>query len=677
MMKTLRSQTLSMQIAVLSGVVIAAVSGLLALAVHWRMSDHALESANEGLARQAEIVRVMLDLAYDNEHARAERSIEHLSKLFAGAASLSQESENSVPTLRLADEVLNGDCVRCREFYTLTGVDSAVLARRGDDFVYVAAQLGGKPNPGPIGKPLLKVARVDVRQRLLAGERAIDLALRDGKYAMVAYAPLKDGAGQVVGALATRTTLDNAGLKALREQLARIKVARTGYVLGLVAEPGSEATRFVLHPVHEGKLDSELSEAAQAVLRQALKLKEGRMSYVWPTGDGTLEEKVMVVIHSTKWDWVLGATGPREEFVADANDLRDILVVLLLAGGIFTLLAVFFAVRTRTAPMAQVLAGLREAELGNMAIRLPEGEAASRNEIDVLARTVNATLASTAHLIRSIGDSAAKVTVGAGALESSAGSLAEASEQQNQAAVTMANAVEHLSSSIDQVAENARTSARIVEEARAISENGRQEVGVTIEGIAALAARLNDSAAQLVELGDKSGEIAGIVDVIKSIADQTNLLALNAAIEAARAGEQGRGFAVVADEVRKLAERTSQATQEIAGRIGAIVHDTASASSDMQALRGQMGDGMQRLQGVGELLQAVAAGNRKATSVAQEIAAATGAQTKVSGEFSRQVEAISQMSGSNTAIAQSNRHEAQTMLALADALHQQVRRFQT
>ena len=676
-MKTLRAQTLSTQIAVLSAVVIATVFGLLALAVHWRMSEHALEAANESLARQVEIVRVMLDLAYDNEYTRSERSIEHLSKLFSGAASVSQEPDKSVPTLRLADEVLNDECARCREFYAVTGVDSAVLARRGDDFVYVAAHLGGKPNAGLIGKPLLKVARVDLRQRLLAGERAVDLALRDGKYAMVAYAPLKDGTGQVVGALATRSTLDNSGLKALRQQLARIKVAQTGYVFGLVAESGSDATRFVLHPVHEGKLDSELSEHARAVLRQALKLKEGRMSYAWPTDDGKLQEKAMVLIYSSKWDWVLGATAPREEFVADANDLRDVLVVLLLACGILTLLAVFFAVRARMRPMAQVLAGLREAELGNMAIRLPEGETASRNEIDVLARTVNATLGSIASLIRSIGDSAAKVTAGAGALESSAGSLAEASEKQNRAAVAMANAVENLSSSIDQVAENAASSARIVEEARAVSENGRQEVGATIEGIAALAERLNGSAAQLVELGDKSDEIAGIVDVIRGIADQTNLLALNAAIEAARAGEQGRGFAVVADEVRKLAERTTQATQEIAARIGAIVSDTASASSDMQELRGLMGDGMVRLKRVGELLQAVDEGNRNATSVAQEIAVATGEQAKVSAEFSRQVDGISQMIGSNTTIAQSNRHEAQAMLALADALHQQVGRFRT
>ena len=290
---------------------------------------------------------------------------------------------------------------------------------------------------------------------------------------------------------------------------------------------------------------------------------------------------------------------------------------------------------------------------------------------------MNATLGSIARLIRSIGDSAAKVTAGAGALESSAGSLAEASEKQNRAAVAMANAVENLSSSIDQVAENAASSARIVEEARAVSENGRQEVGAAIEGIAALAERLNGSAAQLVELGDKSDEIAGIVDVIRGIADQTNLLALNAAIEAARAGDQGRGFAVVADEVRKLAERTTQATQEIAARIGAIVSDTASASSDMQELRGLMGGGMVRLKRVGELLQAVDEGNRNATSVAQQIAVATGEQAKVSAEFSRQVDGISQMIGSNTTIAQSNRHEAQAMLALADALHQQVGRFQT
>ncbi|HTH39944.1 MAG TPA: methyl-accepting chemotaxis protein [Rhodocyclaceae bacterium] len=157
------------------------------------------------------------------------------------------------------------------------------------------------------------------------------------------------------------------------------------------------------------------------------------------------------------------------------------------------------------------------------------------------------------------------------------------SEQQNAAAASAASAASTMASGVADVANNTEETARIAEAARGHSSRGSEIVGQVAEEIRLLAQSVENSASVVSALGERSEAISAIVQTIHEIADQTNLLALNAAIEAARAGEQGRGFAVVADEVRKLAERTTAATAEIGGMISAIQNETQSAISTIRA----------------------------------------------------------------------------------------------
>jgi methyl-accepting chemotaxis protein len=162
----------------------------------------------------------------------------------------------------------------------------------------------------------------------------------------------------------------------------------------------------------------------------------------------------------------------------------------------------------------------------------------------------------------------------------------------------------------------------------------------TLEGMQAIAAVVNESATAITELGKRSDQIGEIIGVINDIADQTNLLALNAAIEAARAGEHGRGFAVVADEVRKLAERTTQATKEVADSIKAIQSETTGAVRKMNAGTEKVQAGVKLAEQAGSVLAGIVEGSGKVASMIQTIAAASEEQSAAAEQISKNVDQI-------------------------------------
>ncbi|MGE5493036.1 MAG: methyl-accepting chemotaxis protein [Actinomycetota bacterium] len=680
-MNRFKQLSLATRLAVLAAAIVLIVTLVLALVVNQQLTRFALDSAHEDLKRQIESVRALLDLSYDGEKARAERRLQQTVRLYNGRLERREETvaagDTTVPVLKLNGETLNGNHSRAEEFFAQNDLDNVLMVRKGDEFYYISGVLYGKPATPLMGKKLMPSVRVDMRQKLLAGESVIDLALRDGKYVMVGYAPLKDAQGQVIAGVAIRLDLESAGLRTLREQMRRIRIAKTGYLYAVAQEPNSEAVRFALHPKLEGKTDADLPDYVKAVTRAQIKAKEGRLTYDWPTADGKMEQKMMVYIYSDKWDWVIGATGTVAEFTEDALKVRNLLMAASAASGLLIMAILIFALKRGLAPLEGVLAGLREVERGNVGHRFPEGPAGSKNEIDVLSHELNATLSTLGNLIRNIADATQEIDRSARQQESSSGQVATASEQQSHAASSMASAVEELSVSINQVADHAREAAQTATEAQENSARGRQVVEAALTDLQQLARELNATAERVVDLGAKSAEISRIVHVIREVAEQTNLLALNAAIEAARAGEQGRGFAVVADEVRKLAERTGQSTQEIAAMITSISAETRDAAEQMQAVRTRMDAGMAHINGISDVLASINDRNGRASEVIRDIAAATHEQSSASGDIARQVEQISEMAESNASTSGDNRQLAAGMKDLAAQLRQSVSRFRT
>jgi len=265
---------------------------------------------------------------------------------------------------------------------------------------------------------------------------------------------------------------------------------------------------------------------------------------------------------------------------------------------------------------------------------------------------------------------ATRVAESADELSSHADSVAEGSQKQRSASESMARAIEEMTAGVNAVADHAGQTAQNAQQARELSMEGGHIVIRASEEIERIARSVEQSAQVIGALGERSEAISGIVKVIREIADQTNLLALNAAIEAARAGEQGRGFAVVADEVRKLAERTSTATTEISTMIEAIQEETRSAIGSIRAGSDQARSGADLARQAAEALEKI---NTGATETMEKIDAIATSIAQQSGEAEHvlsNVREIIHMVERNTEGAASTQTEARRLESLAANLHE-------
>ncbi|WP_240794537.1 methyl-accepting chemotaxis protein [Azoarcus sp. DD4] len=265
---------------------------------------------------------------------------------------------------------------------------------------------------------------------------------------------------------------------------------------------------------------------------------------------------------------------------------------------------------------------------------------------------------------------AQRVADAADVLSSHARSVADGSSAQRQASEHMVRAIEEMTAGVNAVADHATLTAQNAQEARELSREGTRIVSDASQEIERIARSVEQSAQVIAALGERSEAISGIVKVIREIADQTNLLALNAAIEAARAGEQGRGFAVVADEVRKLAERTSAATSEIGTMISAIQDETRTAISSIREGSNQAHAGAQLAQQAAGSLDRINQGAQQTMERIDEIAVAIAQQSREADSVVGHVRQIMDMVERNSTGAADTLHEAQALESLAANLHE-------
>ncbi len=260
-------------------------------------------------------------------------------------------------------------------------------------------------------------------------------------------------------------------------------------------------------------------------------------------------------------------------------------------------------------------------------------------------------------------------------ISASAEEMAAGAQEQSAQASEVASAVEQMASTIVETTKNANVAAESAKSAGDIAQEGGKVVAQTVEGMNRIAEVVESAAETVQQLGKNSDQIGEIVQVINDIADQTNLLALNAAIEAARAGEQGRGFAVVADEVRKLAERTTKATKEIANMIKTIQKDTYEAVEGMQKGKQEVDTGKQLASKSGKSMQEIVNATNRVLDVINSVASASEEQSSAAEQISKSIESINNVTHESATGIQQIARASEDLNRLTENLQALIQRF--
>ena len=440
----------------------------------------------------------------------------------------------------------------------------------------------------------------------------------------------------------------------------------------------------VMHPIKpelEGKDQTgNIDKTGKALYVEFVKTVKasggGFVDYYWTKpGSDAVVPKISYVKGFEPWGWVVGSG----IYIDDIDAMFRQNAIKFLAWGLLIGGFIAFSLTLVSRNLIRTLGG-DPLYASQITRRIAAGDLTT--EVECAAGDTSSVLAGMKEMQQTLRTMINEIVRGAEQLSSASEQLLHASEdvaarsrQQSESASAMAAAVEEMTVSIDQVAENAREAHTISVHAGDLSSKGAKVIQNAATEMHNISEAVQSSSAIIEDLGRQSDQITSIVNTIKEIADQTNLLALNAAIEAARAGEQGRGFAVVADEVRKLAERTTLSTAEIAGMVGKIQNGTRNAVSSMETGVVQAGKGVDLASQAGTSITEIRDGSVRVMEVVNSISDSIREQGTVSSEIAKNIERIAQMSEESANAIQNTTNAARHLQQLSSGLHNSVSRF--
>jgi methyl-accepting chemotaxis protein len=355
--------------------------------------------------------------------------------------------------------------------------------------------------------------------------------------------------------------------------------------------------------------------------------------------------------------------------------LRRTLIACLLIGfavfaaGTVVALLVAWYISSGVRRIALHLSQVADGDLGVLI------EKRSDDELGMLSQDLNRMVENLRMLVGSVWKASDSVVAAAGQFHATSRNMSAGVEEVAGQAELVATAAEEMAATSRSIADNCSSTAQSVKDTQDIAQTAEGVVQQTVAMMNSIAVLVQDSAVTVKGLGESSAQIGAIIATIEEIADQTNLLALNAAIEAARAGEQGRGFAVVADEVRRLAERTGKATREISMVIKAIQAKIGDAVSSMEEGVTQVTKGTHDAARSGEALQDIVKHSREITSQVNQVAVAASEQTATTDEISCNINQITTVAQTTVGEVKNSVAAAEQLTNLAEDLHTQIQQF--
>ncbi|HHQ4446446.1 methyl-accepting chemotaxis protein [Aeromonas hydrophila] len=441
-----------------------------------------------------------------------------------------------------------------------------------------------------------------------------------------------------------------------------------------------ENRRMVVHPVRPELVGQQMGESGTATAgvhwQQMVDLGKGghsgRLEYKWISPSGEAAQKMSLVAGYQPWGWILGSGVLLQDIQATIWSQYQLmggatLLVTLLMG-----LLGFAISRSIVNPLAEINRAMQQVAAGDLVVSIPVH---GKDELGAVARCTNQGLDAIRRALLEASQGARNVADAALRIAASAEQTNQAVNSQRDQLAQLATAMNEMSATISDVAGHAENTARDTQDATSEAGLGNRDVHASVHGIQALATEVEQATLQVNQLKEGVMQISEVTAVISAISEQTNLLALNAAIEAARAGEQGRGFAVVADEVRQLASRTRQSTEEIQSTIAQLQQRAVTAASAMDASRKLAESSVSQSEKAGQDLSLIVNHIQHVSDMATQIATAAEQQSMVAEDMNRNVSGINdsalEMSQSASQLAQ----ESELLAGLSRSLDERLAVF--
>ncbi|MCY0107750.1 methyl-accepting chemotaxis protein [Pseudomonas monsensis] len=618
-----------------------------------------LATREEHLASEARLLADQLSTFHGTLRESTQRLSGLFEKRFSSGLSIHPEEPVTVagtqtPGLHLGDEVLNNNFKQVDEFKQMTAGVATLFVRSGEDFVRVSTSLTKQDGTRAIGT-LLDHAH-PAYAKLMAGQGYVGRALLFDRSYMTQYTPVRDGSGKVIAVLFVGFDYTDAQ-NIQFDNLKRFRIGQSGSLALL-----DEQNKWLVAPAGVQALD-------QAVpVIKGLAAKPGKGEF-W---SDTSEDFYSIAVPFDGGPWSVVASMPKAEIRAVTWSVGTQLAIGSLLAMLLAVGSVVWLLRSKLAPLSDLVRQAEALGAGDLSVRL---NVSSNDEIGQLSRAFNQMSQALSTMVEHIRRASEEVNSRAQALSGLSGGAYEGMEQQSGEITSMAGAVEEFSATSLNIADNMGNTQRLAQENAQQTQIGRSSMEEASSSLEQIAGALNTTATVINTLGQRSQEIGGIVSVITSIAEQTNLLALNAAIEAARAGEQGRGFAVVADEVRSLASRTRQATDEISSMIHSIQQETGNAISTMEQGNVLMQEGLSRNANVASALARIDEQSRSAGQQFAAITTATQEQSSTATLLSSNLQSIALANSEQREVVSNLAVTAKELEKLAADLRSEVDRF--